>query len=201
VLPKRSEIAKVKHHAALPFAELPEFMQALRELPDVGARALEFTILTAARVGEVRGATWDEINGDVWTIPAERTKAGREHRVPLSPRALAIVDELRRLRVSQFIFPGRKGCLCHATFRAVLHRAERPDLTTHGFRSTFRDWAAECTNFPRELAELALAHRVGDDTERAYQRGDLLERRRKLMAAWASYCSEPRGTVIALKTG
>jgi integrase len=155
---------------------------------------LEFAILTAARSGEALGARWSEIDTEakVWTVPATRIKAGREHRVPLSPRGLAIVEAMRQIRVSDYVFPGyRRGRpLGDMALHVVLKRMEIP-YTVHGFRSTFRDWCGEATNFPREVAEAALAHVVGDQTERAYRRGDALEKRRKLMAAWAAYC-EPR---------
>lgn len=161
--------------------------------------ALEFTILTAARTGETIEATWGEFDlaEKVWTVPANRMKAGREHRVPLSTRAVEIVTELERLIVSEFVFPGRKRMkgLSHVALDTVLRQMGR-DVTVHGFRSTFRDWVAECTNFPRELAEIALAHRVGADTERAYQRGDLLEKRRKIMADWEFYCAKPASATI-----
>jgi integrase len=189
-------------------------MAALREREAVAARALEFLVLTATRSGEVLGARWGEIDvqAKLWIIPAARMKGGREHRVPLSPRAIEIlreiaelwqakVDELRRTKADTAVFPGRSaaGTLSGMAFAMLLRRMKRGDLTAHGFRSTFRDWAGEATNFAREVAEAALAHTVGDDVERAYRRGDALEKRRKLMEAWASYCLGRRANVITLR--
>lgn len=175
-----------RHHAALPWEDLPAFMRRLRLRDAISARALEFTILTAARTGETIGATWDEIGRDVWTVPAARMKAGREHRVPLTPRALEILAEARDMG-SQTIFPR----LSNMAMAMLLRRMDYDDITVHGFRSTFRDWCGEATIFPRELAEAALAHIVGDETERAYRRGDALSRRRELMIAWEKYISTP----------
>jgi integrase len=205
LLPKRSKVRKVKHHAALPYGEIGGFMLALRERETTAAQALEFTILTAARTGETIGAQWPEIDpaGKVWTVPAERIKGGREHRVPLSDAALSIVKKMSAIRQNDFIFPGaRSATLSDMAFRRVLQRMDRDDLTAHGFRSTFRTWAAEVTSFPREVVEAALAHVVGDKVEAAYQRGDMFEKRRKLMDAWAAYCARPAqtGTVIDLKS-
>lgn len=185
-----SERPDAEHHAALPYAELPAFMVALREQEGVAARALEFAILTAARTGEIIGATWDEIEGDVWTIPRERMKASREHRVPLSARALAILAEMRGK--GDFLFPGGKPGkpLSNMALTMTLRRMDRGDITPHGFRSTFRDWCGDHTEFPREVAEAALAHAVGDKAEQAYRRGDALEKRRRLMDAWAAYCEQ-----------
>jgi integrase len=205
LLPKRKKLAR-GHHAAMPYVDVPEFIKELREREALAARALEFTILTAARSGETFGAVWKEFDlaAGVWTVPAERMKGGREHRVPLTPRALAIVEEMKPLRAGAdaFVFPGqRKGRpLSVMSMDMVLRRMEQ-DVTVHGFRSSFRDWCGEASTFPREIAEAALAHVVGDETERAYRRGDALEKRRKLMDAWAGFC-EPRkpGNVIALKT-
>jgi integrase len=197
LLPARSKVAKVEHHAALPFAEMAAFMIDLRSREGVGARALEFVILTAARSGEVRGATWGEIDIDarVWTVPGERMKAGREHRVPLSDPALAILAAMRLPGAvpDALIFPGAKAGspLSDMSLTAVLRRMSRGDFTAHGFRSTFRDWAAEETSFPREVAEAALAHTIKDRVEAAYRRGDALEKRRALMTAWAVYCEPP----------
>lgn len=209
LLPAKGQIAPVEHHAALPYAELPKFMGELRRQEGVGALALEFAILTAGRTGEVIGLRWSEIDfaEKVWTVPAARMKAGREHRVPLSARAVQILTELQQSKISDFGFPGRKRSkgLSNMALVAVLRRMKRDEITVHGLRSTFRDWAAEQTNFPRELAEVALAHRVGDDTERAYQRGDLLAKRRQLMTAWESYCAKTRetqtGVVLAMRAG
>lgn len=186
------KVAKVEHHAALPYAEAGAFMADLRKQAGMGARALEFAILTAARSGEVRGATWAEIDLDaaVWTIPGERMKAGKEHRIPLSPAA---VDLLRALPRSEggLVFPGMKERrpLSDMSLTAVLRRMKRGDLTAHGFRSTFRDWAGETTAYPREVIEHALAHQLKDKAEAAYARGSLFDKRRLLMAAWAKYCA------------
>jgi integrase len=193
-LAAHKKVRKVKHHPALPYNEIGAFMVKLRERGDLPAAALEFLILTATRSGEALGARWAEIDLDegVWTVPAERTKRHKELRVPLSPAALAL---LRRLpRDGDLVFPGRKGRLGPDILRYVLRVLGHAAITSHGFRSTFRTWAAEQTNFPRELCEVALGHAVGDETERAYQRGDLLQRRRKLMEAWSSYVSKPAAT-------
>lgn len=194
LLAKPAKIRRVSHHAALPYSDLPDFLQALAEQDGIGARALMFTILTAARTGEVIGARKSEIEGDLWTIPAERMKAHRRHRVPLPRQALGVVEALPEIKGEPHLFPGpRRGKpLSNAAMSAVLKRMERSDLTVHGFRSTFRDWCAEQTNFPRELAEAALAHTLRDKTEAAYQRGDLLERRRKMMQAWADHLDSLR---------
>lgn len=202
ILPARQRLTR-GHHAAMPFADVPAFMKALPDKEAMSARALEFLILTAARSGEVLGATWAEMDLDsgIWTIPADRMKAGKEHRVPLSSRALAIVTELHASRHSDFVFPRHvKGKpLSNMAFAMLMKRMKADAYTAHGFRSAFRDWAGDCTSFPRDVAEEALAHRVGDATERAYRRTDALEKRRKLMAAWADYCStEPGGNVIPL---
>src|SRR5262245_20772171 len=164
-------------------------MARLRARDGVSARALEFVILTAARSGEVLGARWSEIDleAKVWTVPANRIKAKREHRVPLSARAMALIEAMRVIRVSDYVFPGYRPerPLGDMALHMGLKRLEVP-FTVHGFRSSFRDWCGEATNFPREVAEAALAHVVGDETERAYRRGDALEKRRKLMHAWAA---------------
>lgn len=190
-LPARAKMKPVAHHAALPFQELPAFMAALGAQAGLAARALAFAILTAARTGEVLGATWAEIDLDtmVWTVPAERMKSGREHRVPLSDRALAIVLAARDMTVSEFVFPGgRRGRpLSNMALLMVLRRMGRPDLTAHGFRSTFRDWAAETTSHPSEVVEMALAHAMGDKVEAAYRRGDLFAKRRALIDEWAAF--------------
>lgn len=193
LLPARMKVAKVKHHAALPYAELPSFMEALRKLDGVSSRALEFTILTAARTGEAVGAQWSEMdrNNAMWIIPASRMKAGREHRVPLSPCAIELLDSLPREKGSDFVFVGAKARagLSNMSLLMTLRRMERDDLTVHGFRSTFRDWAAETTAYPHELLEVALSHVVSDKTVAAYQRGDMVDKRRRLMADWAAYCA------------
>ncbi|MEQ1865631.1 MAG: site-specific integrase [Micropepsaceae bacterium] len=193
VLPARNQIAKPQHHAALPFTEVPTFMSELRVRDGIAARALELTILTAARTGEVTGAQWQEIELEekVWTIPEGRIKGGREHRVPLSDRAVAILKKIPR--EGQFVFPGaRKGhAISNMAMDAVLRRLGYKDgrATVHGFRSTFRDWAAERTAYPNHVVEMALAHSVGNKVEAAYRRGDLFEKRRRLMTEWAHYCS------------
>lgn len=181
------------HHAALPYPELPAFMGKLRQQKGTGARALEFTILTAARTGETMGSQWGEfdLGAKVWTIPAERMKAGREHRVPLSAPVLHILKEAAKTRRNDFVFPGARDRrpISNMTMAKALAAAGAGDFTVHGFRSSFRDWVHEATTFPGDLAEAALAHVVGDETERAYRRGDALEKRRKLTAAWARYLS------------
>jgi len=192
LFPRRSKVRRVEHHAALPYSELSAFMLALRQQEGVAARALEFTILTAARTGEVIGARWEEINiaERLWSVPAERMKAGREHRVPLCGKALEIVEEMRAIG-GNFIFPGGKRGkpLSNMAMTMLLRRMGHGDQTVHGFRSTFRDWAAERTNFPAEVAEMALAHAVTDKVEAAYRRGDLFEKRRALAEAWAKFCA------------
>ena len=196
LLPARAKIQKVVHHPALPYSEIADFMVSLRNQEGIAARALEFLILTAARTGEIIGAGWDEVDLDerVWVIPEARMKAGREHRVPLSGPALAIVKQMNEIRESDFVFPGgKKGmALSNMAMLAVLKRMGRDDLTAHGFRSTFRDWAAERTTFPREVVEMALAHTIENKVEAAYRRGDLFQKRRQLMEAWARFCSTPR---------
>jgi integrase len=203
LLPARSKMRKVKHHAALPHAELPAFMAELRGREGMCARAIELIILTALRRGEALNAQWDEIDlpAKVWTIPAGRTKAGREHRVPLSGRAVEILQALPREHGNPFVFIGARSGR-PLSGRAVINDVPRA-LTVHGFRSTFRDWCAERTNFPREVAEAALAHVVGDKVEAAYRRADLLEKRRQLMDAWSRYCTSPPagGEVVPLRKG
>jgi integrase len=178
---------------ALSYFEIGVFMKDLRAREGIAAKALEFTILTAARTGEVIGARWDEfnLNDAFWTIPAERMKAQREHRVPLSPGAMAIIQAMKKIRESEYVFPGgRKGRpLSNMGMLAVLKRMEFDDLTVHGFRSSFRDWAAERTNYAREVAEGALAHAIPDAVEAAYRRGDLFDKRRRLMNDWAKFCN------------
>ncbi|MEG9525088.1 MAG: integrase arm-type DNA-binding domain-containing protein [Hyphomicrobiales bacterium] len=195
LLPKRAKVKKVQHHPALPFAQMAAFMAGLRAQDTIPARALEFTILTAARSGEALGALWSEIDLDagIWTVPAERMKAGIEHRVPLSAPALAILAQMRG-RDETLVFPGSrsKRPLNDKAMRDVLVRLDRVGLTVHGFRSSFRDWAGDCTAYPRDLAEMALAHTVGDATERAYRRSDLFEKRRELMDAWAAWCGQDK---------
>ncbi len=187
------KVAQVVHHPALPWADLPQFIARLRAASGTAARGVEFAILTAARSGEVRGARWEEIDleGAMWTVPAERMKAGREHRVPLSTPAANLLAALPRS--DGFVFPGqREGRpLSDMSFTAVLRRMERSDITIHGFRSTFRDWSAEsaANSFPREVCEHALAHSLPDKVEAAYRRGDLIEKRKVLMQVWAEFCN------------
>jgi integrase len=192
LLPPRSKLRKVEHHPALPYDKISAFISALRQRESVSARALEFLILTAARTGEVLDARWDEVNlrQGIWTIPSERMKGGKEHRVPLSSPALAVLNSFGMNHENERIFPGIKKFrpLSNMALLALLRRMGYGDLTVHGFRSTFREWTAERTNFPREVAEMALAHAVSDKVEAAYRRGDLFEKRRQLMNAWARYC-------------
>jgi integrase len=189
LLAKRQKLTR-GHHAAMPYADIPTFVARLRERESVAARALEFAILTAARSGEVLGARWSEIDFEatVWTLPPERMKAAREHRVPLSKRTLAILKEVHEARTGDYVFPGQRTGrpLSVMALEMVLRRMDA-DVTTHGFRSSFRDWAGNETHFPRELAEHALAHVIGDKAEQAYRRSDALGRRRDLMDAWARY--------------
>lgn len=191
ILAAPGKIAKVTHHAALPIDEMSVFVKGLRQRSGIAARALEFTILTAARSGEVRGATWQEIDlkAGVWIIPASRMKAGKEHRVPLSKDALSILAEIPRMSDTEIVFSApRGGVLSDMSLTAVMRRME-VNAVPHGFRSTFRDWAAERTNYPRDVAEMALAHAIGNKVEAAYRRGDLFEKRCKMMADWANHCN------------
>ncbi|MBR1065237.1 site-specific integrase [Bradyrhizobium liaoningense] len=192
LLPARGKVRRVKHHAALPYAQLPVFVAALKERDAVAARALEFAILTAARTNEVLGATWSEIDPDgrVWTIPAERMKAGIEHRVPLGDSAIQIIKGMMCTKQNSYVFYGdRRAALSNMSLLMLLRRMGRNDITTHGFRSTFRTWAAEQTSFPREVVESALAHTVSNKVEAAYQRGDMFDKRRVLMSQWAGHCN------------
>jgi integrase len=185
LLPPRSKIAKVKHHAALPYNQTSQFIEALHQQDGIAPLALEFAILTAARTGEIIGARWKEINlpDKVWAVPASRMKGGREHRVPLSAGALAVLTKVSEGEPEDFVFAGRKNSpLSNMALLMLLRRMGHNKLTAHGFRSTFRDWAAERTNFQREVAEAALGHVLGDKVEAAYRRGDLFEKRRRLMA-------------------
>jgi integrase len=194
LLPARSKVRRVKHHAALPYPELPAFVAALRGRDAVAARALEFVILTAARTSEALGAKWSEIDLDarVWTIPAERMKAGREHRVPLADRAIEIIRSMMSSKQNDYIFcSDRRETLSNMSLLMLLRRIGRNDITTHGFRSTFRDWVEEQTDTPRAVAEMALSHAVGNAVEAAYRRGDLIEKRRVLMSKWTAYCTTP----------
>ncbi|MEQ5837885.1 tyrosine-type recombinase/integrase [Paraburkholderia acidicola] len=191
LLPKRSKVQKVEHHAALPYADAPDFMTVLRGQEGTAAKALELLILTATRTNEVLGARWDEFNLDdkVWTIPTERMKAGKEHRVPLSKVALRIVIEMKESRQNDYVFAGQRENrpLSNMALLQLLKRMERGDLTAHGFRSTFRDWVGETTHYPREVAEAALAHLLKDKAEAAYARGDLFNKRAAMMRDWANY--------------
>jgi integrase len=202
LLAKPSKVQKTEHHSALPYMELNGFIEQLRQQDGIAAKCLEFTILTAARTGETIGATWDEIdlNAKTWTIPAIRMKAEREHRVPLSAHALKILNDMAAVRRNDYAFPSTKKGLSNMAMLAVLKRMDRTDITVHGFRSTFRDWAAESTAYPGEVVEMALAHAIKNQVEAAYRRGDLLEKRSRLMEDWARYCTTPRssGDVIPI---
>jgi integrase len=179
----------------MPYVQLPDFMKDLQRREAIAARALEFIILTASRVSEVLGARWREfdMHSRLWVVPAHRMKSGREHRVPLSPQAVLLLRNIRSLRTADgedaLVFPGARPDrpLSGMSTAMLLRRMGRENLTTHGFRSSFRDWAAECTDYASEIAEAALAHQVGDAVERAYRRGDALEKRRGLMNDWAAY--------------
>ena len=186
-----SKVAKVVHHSALPYQELPAFIQSIKAMEGVSARALEFAILTTARTGEVIGAAWNEIDmqNALWIIPPERMKAGREHRVPLSKQAMTILKQMHNCKHSEYVFPSVKTGkpLSNMAMIMILRRMGM-EAVTHGFRSTFRDWAAEMTAYPSEVAEMALAHVVSNKVEAAYRRGDLLEKRYRLMQDWGDYC-------------
>lgn len=191
----------VKHHAALPFADVPAFIAMLRKRKALSARALEFLILTAVRSSEGRGAKWSEfdLTKRLWVIPAERMKESREHRVPLSDAVMAILEPLAEARISEYAFPNLsgKGFMSETAIRNLMQRMDVQGPTIHGFRSSFKDWTAETTQFSWDITEQALAHVVGDQTERAYRRGDALEKRRDLMQAWSIFCSEvPEGTLL-----
>jgi integrase len=198
-LPTAAASKRAKHHAGMAHTDVPAFMVELRSRANVSARALEFLILTAARTGEVIGARWSEIDlrSKVWTVPPGRMKGSRAHRVPLSARVVAILEELPRQ--GAHVFGGTRP-ISHMTMLKLL-RGMRPGLTVHGFRSAFRTWAGECTSTPREIAEAALAHVVGDKTEQAYQRGDLFTKRAKLMSDWERFCAKPGATVTPLRAG
>jgi integrase len=189
LLPSRKSFKPVERFEAMPYKAVGSFLARLREESGIAARALEFTILTAARRGEVIGARWSEIDGDTWTVPAERMKAGREHRIPLSKPALELLADLPR--EGEFVFIGARAGrpLNHMTMRRVLEKLECK-ATIHGFRSTFRDWAAETTAYPNHVTEMALAHQISNAVEAAYRRGDLFDKRRRLMADWARYCGQ-----------
>lgn len=206
LLPKKTQVHPVKHHAALPYPEIGAFMAELRIQEGVAARALEFAILTASRSGEVLGSRWEEFNlaDRLWTVPAARMKSGREHRTPLSAAALAIVETMGATRQGDHVFAGPTagaplGRMALLDQLARMGRAR--DVTPHGFRSSFRDWCAERTSFPAEVAEMALAHTIGDRVEAAYRRGDLFQKRRQLMDAWARFCATPlvTGRVVPIR--
>lgn len=221
LLPAPSKVSNSGHHPALPVSEIGTFVARLRTVDGMGALALEFAILTAVRSGEVRGAMWSEIDmaAEVWTIPGERMKsqkgqkAPKPHRVPLSDAAMVLLKKVPRMAESELVFPSVRGrMLSDATLSAAIKRLNVSDdekwtdptdgrqVVPHGFRSTFRDWCSENTNYPHEMAEMALAHAVGDKVEAAYRRGDLFEKRRRMMADWARFCSivEPWGEVIPI---
>ena len=204
LLPRSKRLARV-HHAALPFNEVPAFVSELSVQGSVVARALTFAILTGVRSGEALGARWDEIDPvtKVWTIPAARMKAGRAHRVPLSTPALALLREMAQQKSGDLVFHGQRPGkpLSSVVFFKLLRRMGRQNITAHGFRSAFRDFAGELTNFPREVAEEALAHFVGDANERAYRRSDALEKRRELMQCWGEFCTGARGEIVPLRVG
>jgi integrase len=203
ILPAPGKVTAVEHFSALPYGELGSFMEGLRKAAGTGARALEFTILTAARSGEVRGATWLEVDLDagLWVVPGERMKSKKEHRKPLSKSALKLLKALPRVAGTEYVFPApRGGMISDATMGAVLKRMGVP-VVPHGFRSTFRDWAAEKTNYPGELAEMALAHTVSDKVEAAYRRGDLYMKRVMMMEDWDKFCGTPspvKGAVVPM---
>ena len=192
LLAKPSKIAKVKNFPALPYKEIPEFMQQLRKQHGYAAAALEFVILTATRSGEVRGAIWAEIDLDArtWTVPAERMKTKKEHVVPLSDAAIDVIHRMQEMRISEYIFPGVKEGkpISKMAMPIVLKNMGRDDITVHGFRSTFRDWASETTAHPHEVCEMALAHAIKNKSEASYRRGDLFEKRKQLMDDWVRYC-------------
>lgn len=195
--------SRIEHHPAMPYDGVPQFVAELREQQDIAPRALEFAILCWSRTGEVVGAMRSEVDLElgIWTIPGERMKNGGEHRVPLVARAIEILREMEERQHGDFVFPGRQPGtgLSNMALLAVLRRMKRGDYTTHGFRSSARTWAEECTQFPREICEKALAHTVGDETERAYNRGDAFEKRRKLHEAWARYLEKPPANVHVLE--
>jgi integrase len=204
LLPARTKLRRVRHHPALPYVEMPAFISELRDRDGIAARALEFTILTASRTGEALGTQFSEIDLDrkLWTVPASRMKGGKEHRVPLSARTIALIKEMAAIRPNEFVFPGMKqGRPLSDMALLMLLRDMRPGLTVHGFRSTFKDWAAERTYTPNFVSEAALAHVIADKVEGACRRGDVFEKRRKLMDSWAQYCARSPGDVVQLRKG
>lgn len=190
LLPAPGKVAKVQHHRALPIDDMPAFIKALRQHEGLSPKTLEFVVLTAARSGEVRGATWAEIDMEakVWAVPAERMKSGKEHRVPLSTQAIKLLEAMPRIEGTDLVFPAPRGGQLSDMTLTALTRRMKLDAVPHGFRSTFRDWVFERTDYPRDLAEAALAHALESKVEAAYRRGDALERRRAMMQAWANYC-------------
>ena len=192
LLPSLNKKQRIKHHPALPFEQMGGFVESLRIQEGIAARALEFLILTAARTGETIGAKWDEIdwNAGIWTIPGSRMKASTQHRVPLSRRAMEIMLAMKKIKQNDYVFPGQKAGrpLTNMAMLELLKRMGRTALTVHGFRSSFRDWTSECTNFPRDVCEMALAHTITNKAEAAYRRGDLFDKRRDLMEQWSGYC-------------
>jgi integrase len=204
LLPAQTKVRRVQHHPALPYQEAQAFMEQVRARDGIAARALEFTILTASRIGESLGARWEEfdLRQRMWVIPPARMKTGKEHRVPLSARAVAIVQEMAQISLNEFVFPGMKQGrpLSDMAVRRLVAEL-RSGITRHGFRSTFRDWAAESTSFPNHVVEMALAHVVSDAVEAAYRRGDLFEKRRRLMEQWAAFCGRSPATaeIVSLR--
>lgn len=200
LLPQPQKVRRVKHHPALAYSEVPSFIEQLQGRDATTALALEFTILTAARTGEVTGARRSEIVDTVWTVPAERMKAGRAHRVPLTDRALAIIEKAKSQDPeSDYLFSRNEKPLSNMAMLTLLKRMKYRAITVHGFRSSFRDWAAERAAYSHEVCEMALAHTIGNKAEAAYRRGDLMEARRKLMRDWDSYCMEGIGNIFVLK--
>lgn len=206
LLPARSKVKKTEHHAALPWLQMGAFMVKLREQEGTAAKAVELAILTACRSGEVRGAVWEEfdLEAGIWIIPPERMKAKKEHRVPLQEKAIQLLRKQKELFPNGYVFPGMKEGkpLSDMSLTAVLRRMEQNEITVHGFRSSFRDWAAESTAYPNEMVEMALAHTIGNKVEAAYRRGDLFEKRRRMMNDWANFCDTviKAGEVIPLKS-
>jgi integrase len=202
LLPARSKVRRIRHHPALPYAEVPALAAELRSQTSISARALEFAILTAARSGEALGARWDEIDlkRRIWLVPGERMKGGKEHRVPLAARAVEILNEIVEIKLNEFVFFGTKqGRSLSNMALLMLLRDLRPGVTVHGFRSAFKDWASETTSFPDYLSEAALAHASADKVRAAYARSDLFEKRRELMEAWAQYCQrQPASAEVVL---
>lgn len=202
LLAKPSKVQKVKHHPALPYADISDFMAELATKEGLGALALQLTILTATRTSETINAKWSEfdLKKAIWTIPAERIKTGKEHRIPLSEPALKIIKNLYEEKINDFVFPSKKDKpLSNMAMMMLVKRMGRDDFVVHGFRSTFRDWVAEQTNYAREVAEASLSHAIGNAVEASYRRGDLLEKRQRLMNEWARYCYQPKGECEVLK--